>query len=330
MDSYYDAGGRVVVLGDGAIDYLSITTYDQAQYDRLLGILSIEYSDSMEHHAVMSYEGRKYADYVFAGKGRQQSKNHYILIATAIHSDVLYRHLMTDKDINLDTWKVTRIDIQVTLPEKKRATRLGTIGLNLQNGKYGEVSNRRKVAVKTIIGDTGDTIYIGSPKSEKQRRIYKKILTDIDDNVKDFQRYEIQYRSNTAQSVSNKLRKDSVLNLSTNIQKLVKGDVSLLPEKFTSKLSFHTWNPKMVGEVVNRTRKESKTTNQTKWIRSIRYALLKGCNQEGFNGLFCKQTLMEALVISITENNTEPTESWKLLSPWGEVVSLEGVWYDKE
>lgn len=330
MDTYYDTGGRAVILGDGAIDYLSVTTYDKDQANRLQEILNTEYWTSNETHSVNSYIGWKYAEYVFMGAGRQQNKSHYMMIATALHSDVLFRLMATDSVIKMDKWSTTRIDLQVTLPEKKRATRLGTIGLNLQNGKYGAISNRRKIAVKTIIGETGDTIYIGSPKSEKQRRIYKKVLTDIHDNVRDFQRYEIQFRHATAQSISNKIRQGSILDLSTNIQRIVKGDLSLLPEKFTSKLSFHTWQPKMIGEVVNRARKESKTTNVTKWIRSIMYALLKGCMQEGFNGRFCRETLLWVLVVAVTENLTEKSETWKLLSGEGEVVDVTGLWYDKE
>lgn len=329
-EQYYDSDGRPIIVGDGAIDYLSMTTYDGMQLQYLENLLNKEWGISTETHSVMHYIGGKWADYLFAGSKRLGNELHTMVIATSYHSDKLLRHMVVDEKIDLERWSCTRVDIQTTLKARKRDRRLGLIGVDLEKGKYGKISNRREIKVKTIMSADGDTIYIGKPSSEKQRRIYDKYLTSESDTVEKFQRYEIQYRKNTAQGVIKKIISGGVLNINVMIQRIIKGDLTILPDEFVSKLPIDKWQPKIIGVLTNRARKENKTTNTTRWIRNNRYALLRACSQAGENGEICRETLMEAIVIAITGNNIENTGSWRFISGDGEIVDVAGNWYNEE
>lgn len=328
---YYADDGRLVIVGEGAIDYLSITTYDGGQDYVISEILRQEYPEMYEKTVInKSYVGIKYAEYVVLAQGMQQKMPHFLLIATGYNSDKILRHMLTDERIDLSKWKVTRIDIQVTLKKKARRTKLITLGMNLEAGKYGDVSNRRKVSVRYQGSETGDTIYIGSPKSEKMRRIYDKFLTDMAGEVIQMERYEIQYRDRTAQSVVNRMIKEGAIEISRVIQKIIKGDMSTLPEKFVEKLSVHRWQPNTKAIIINRAGAPSKTSNTTKWVRQIRYALLRACSQEGINGIESRKALLEALVCAISDDYLEDWSQWRLLSPYGAIWTVAGEEYTSD
>lgn len=328
---YYDNDGRHVIIGEGALDYLNITTYDGKQMEIAERVLIESYGRSMETVSISGgYIGAKYAEFVALYQKNSREATHFMLTCTAIHSDVILRRLITTKDFDITRWKCTRIDIQITLHKRKNRRSLATIGHDLKEGKFGKISNRRKIEVDYRSSDTGDTIYIGSPKSEKRRRIYTKFLTNENSEVEELERYEIQYRHLTAVNILKKVISEGAEGISMMIQRLIKGDCTLLPEPFIRLLAIDKFSPKIKGVIVNRARKESKTTNTTKWLRSLRYAILKACNQEGANGQFCREALMEALVISLTENPIEQWTAYKLVSPYGEIVGLDKVWYDSE
>lgn len=328
---YYDHDGRYVVIGAGAVDYLSLTTWNGEQAEIVEKMLERIYNPSMETVSVgHGYIGARYQpDVTFSAKKTPQ-ETHFMLTCSAYNSDKTLRHLILEKGFSIDLWKVTRIDIQITLHKRKNRRSLAKIGQDLKDGKFGEVHNRRKIEVSTQSSDTGDTIYIGSPKSEKRRRIYTKFLTDDQENVIEFERYEIQYRHATAQSAMKKVLSGGVLEIANMIQRIVKGDCEILPEKFIRLLSVNKFEPNVTGIVLNRARKESKTSDITKWWRGLRYAMLRCFNQDGVNGLICRETAFEALVISVTQDNLEPWTGWKLLSPSGEIVSIDRSWYDSE
>jgi hypothetical protein len=328
-EQYYDKDGRPIIVGDGAIDYLSMTTFDPMQLEYIEDILNREWGITQTTEVVNQYMGAKWADYVFMGVKRRGTEIHTMVIATSYHSDKLLRHMMVDDRIKIDRWKCTRVDVQTTVKARKRDRRLGLIGVDLEKGKYGKISNRREIKVKNIMSSDGDTIYIGKPSSEKQRRIYDKFLTSEADNVEKFQRYEIQYRHNTAQGVLQKITSGGVLNVNVMIQRVIKGDLSILPSEFVSKLPIDKWQPKVIGVLTNRARRDTKNSNTTKWIRNIRYALLKACSQRGNDGLVCRETLFEAIIIAITESNIENWVNWRLISGEGEIVDVAGNWYNE-
>lgn len=328
---YYDQDGRHVIIGEGAIDWFTLTTYDGDQVDIAEQQLIKAYGKSFETVSISGgYIGFKYAEYVVLLKKNTREATHFVVHASAIHSDEMLRRFITTKGFDITRWKCTRIDIQITLHKRPRRRSLNSIGTDLKSGKFGKISNRRKIEVDLRSSETGDTIYIGSAKSEKRRRIYTKFLSNEDGNNEELERYEIQYRHLTAVNILKRVISEGAEGISTNIQKLIKGDASILPEPFIRLLAIDKFQPKMKGVIVNRARKESKTTNTTKWLRSLRYAILKACNQEGSNGLFCRETILEALVISITENPIENWSGWRLTNVYGEIVGLDKVWYDSE
>lgn len=328
---YYDQDGRHVIIGEGALDWFTITTYDGDQMTIAENELIKAYGRQFETVSISGgYIGIKYADYVVLLQKNTREATHFVIHASAIHSDVLLRRFITTEGFDITRWKCTRIDIQLTLYKRPRRRSLNSIGTDLKNGKFGKISNRRKIDVDLRSSETGDTIYIGSPKSEKRRRIYTKFLTNDNGDNEELERYEIQYRHLTAVNILKKVISEGAEGISVNIQRLIKGDASILPAKFISLLAIDKFQPKLKGVIVNRARKESKTTNTTKWLRSLRYAILKACNQEGENGRYCRETIMEALVISITENPIEAWTNYKLVNGYGEIVGLDKVWYDVE
>lgn len=328
---YYSDDGRLVITGEGAIDYVTLTTYSGVQDSLMAVYLEREYGPSDEKIVIGgNYVGIKYTEYVVLVMGYQKKQPHYMLVATGYNSDKIIRDCITEGKIDLTLWNCTRIDIQVTLKKKARRPRLLNLGANLETGKYGEVSNRRKVKVKVIGSDTGDTIYIGSPTSEKQKRIYDKHLTDVSGNNVHMERYEIQYRSRTAQSVLTRITNKGALELSRQIQRVIKGDMSTLPEPFQKKLSAYSWQPNLSTIVINREKPQDKASDTTKWVKSIRYALLRACSQNGDNGLACRKALLEALVCSISDDYLEDWTLWRLLSPYGAIWTVAGDEYTGE
>lgn len=329
MEYLYSDDGRVVITGEGACDWITLTTYDYWQWDLLKTHVENAFPKAIGNEFLDGYSGVKYADFLFMGAGKQQGKAHHILHASAYLADVVLRIFQNISTINKKVWSCTRIDIQVTLKPKARRTKLIKLGQYLKEGKYGPISNRRKINVRYQGSDTGDTIYIGSPTSEKMKRIYDKYLTDEDGNSKQYERYEIQYRKRTAQTVFGTILKDGIENISQNIQRIIKGDANLLPIDFQKKLSIYSFSPRIGTITINRAQKEAKESDTTRWVKSIRHALIRACRQSGDNGIYCREIMMRALAESITDNSLVDYRKWRLLDEYGTVITVAANEYNE-
>ena len=296
MDRVYIAkDGRPVVAGRPCLDWVSATTRSGDAFEALTLGLQEMFPDSQTRAVIQRYTGINYTEGVFLGSGYQQGQAHFLLQVSGLQAELVIGRMRQDPTINLEDWSLTRIDIQVTLRPKRRRMPLHKLGVNLQKGKYGKISNRREIDVRTQSSATGDTIYVGGVSSEKMRRIYSKSLVDSNGVLHDFERYEIQFRHGTAKSLMKKINVTDEAVYLDNLVKVLRGDATSLPHEFVKRLAISNWNMEEEGTNIARAAKQKGESNTTKWIFNIRKALEKGCKQEGKDGEICRGIMFDAI-----------------------------------
>lgn len=320
---YHAEDGREVIQGQGAIDYITLTTYNREQMFIVENVLSKLFPNGNEKKKIEGYYGIQYTDFAFLGHGTQNKEDHHYFSSTGYNSDFLTREIIKQDGFNIELWNCSRIDIQVTIPTKKRRMRLTHIGEELEKGKYGKLSNRREIKFRYWGNPTGDSLYLGSPKSEKQIRIYDKKVYDDNEQEYKMERYEIQLRRKTSLNAFRKIASKGEGNVSKVIESLIRGDINNLPDKLQKKLSSTKWKPNVTPELITRAHTVKKESDTTRWIKTNMNAFARACKQDGKNGIDCRMIMLRAIVAGIDENEMNYYYNWRVLNPDGEIYDIE-------
>lgn len=172
------------------LDWISLTTFSRDVFDSMVETaVSVVGERQWREQRIANYHGLTNGS-IWHGGGIQKGRSHFRLQVSGSDARLLEQHLQWSlADINC-----TRIDIQLTidLPDNYSADRVAN---DIHHGVWPD-GRRRKVRKYVNMGDGLDTIYIGSPKSEKQIRLYVK----QGENGR-YLRFEAQYRGAAAEAV---------------------------------------------------------------------------------------------------------------------------------
>lgn len=322
MTMLYSEDGRLVKVGSASLDYLSITTYDADQFDAMTFLLSENFGTNVRPETIQRYTGLRYTDGIFMGSGQQPKGAHFMIISSGYDSEKLFRIMRIAPQIKLELWKPTRLDLQCTVPTKARRSSLAKLGDNLRKGVYGEVRDRRSINVRTISSNTGDTVYIGSTSSERMIRLYDKYLVDEQGQKVRHERFEVQFRENTAMRVLQAINQtDSDLYAESKVG-VLRGDIRALPQPFVKRTSINKWRVDNEGDKVTRAPDTATETNKTKWLLRLNDAIIGACKQDGVQGIMCRQSIMKALVIACSHDELVDYQAWNLHDEHGELCNI--------
>jgi hypothetical protein len=310
---------RGAIVGQGAIDYITCSTYNGDQYALVVEMID-QLNVSRETITPKTARGYQTSSFGWAsyGEGQQAGQPHFLINANGKEADALVTQMLKNPLFNLEAWNCSRLDIQLTAP-KNRAIRLAHLGISLIAGQLGDYKGRGKPQARTIGSKTGDTLYIGSPNSQKMIRFYDKPLIHKRQR-EDFERYEIQYRDDYSNPLLAKLFKDRNKMDRGLLMRTLKREYDKLPDGLRMELSFwQVWGLEE-GEPLAPDTTDKTESARLKWLKSLKRTLVAMASAQGPAGIEARSILLEAVVIGTTE---EPLTGWmdyKLLSPEGEIL----------
>lgn len=182
-------------LNEVACDWLTLSTFDKKQ-----GEIMGEYFEfmGMPQAKIMQYDGRGEGG-TFWGKGEQKGFVNYLFQSSGWYSNTwLSSFLDGEYGLDISKWRCSRFDIQLTLATPK--------GYNLKGWQWVHRNEGRR-SVNHFESKQGDTVYLGSRKSQKLVRVYVKgwIRDDADKVGLQHIRVEFQLRQDIATAVIRKL-----------------------------------------------------------------------------------------------------------------------------
>lgn len=167
-----------IVIGKAMVDWLRLTSFESI-IDRLPPLEP----DEKRVIKRLNYRGHKY-DGVFIGAGLQAKRAHFMLEVTGGKSDGVWGRMPTGLHC-------TRIDLQVTLPQKW--TSIHSAGRELRMVPWSGPQR----GIRTITNDDHqDTCYIGSRRSAIYIRVYAK-----GDPDNQHVRFEVEFKREYADGV---------------------------------------------------------------------------------------------------------------------------------
>lgn len=316
---------RGALVYQGAIDYLSCSTYNGDQYALVVEMInSLNVSlDKIQAKKARGYDTSSlgWASY---GEGTQKGNHnqlggvpHFVINANGQEADKLVNLMLKDPLFNPAEWNCSRVDIQLTV-RNTRTRRLSHLGIEYLAGKLGEFQGKGRPSVRAIGSKTGDTLYIGSPKSDRMIRFYDKPL--IHQRTKqDFERFEVQYRDSYANPLMLKLFRDRNRLDRELIMRTLKREYDKLPADLQTELSFRdAWND-VAGESMKPDTTDATEASKLRWLRSLRKSLIALASRPGQAGTEARGVLLEALVIGATNDPLAAHMDYRILSPDNEI-----------
>lgn len=300
---------RGAIVNEPAIDYLTCSTFNGDQYLLVVGMIQELNTEKLESKPkrARGYETER-IEWASWGEGQQIAKGekerreaHFLINVSGKEADAIIQKMIAEPLIERDQWNFSRIDVQLTL-ERKRDTELGELYLQLRQGELGEYQGRSKPKARVIASETGDTLYIGSPSSQKQIRFYDKPLIAGRKRV-DYERFEIQYRDQYANPLATKLWRKAPKYDREIIRQTLRYQWGLLPEGLQGALSFANAFTDTEGEELERMTTDKTESAKLRWLRSLSKTLQEMCSQPGEPGIAAREVLLKALVIGVTGDN---------------------------
>lgn len=176
-------------MGQAALDFLRLGTWDISEHTFLLSDMLNTYTYGWEPGRWLQYHGWK-REGVFIGTGEQKQKRHSIVDISGFRADANYKHLLT-----WQTYYATRVDLQITIPKPDEIF-LPQI--------YDDLKEQQ-IKSSIIQSEKNDTLYVGARTSEVFTRLYEKPLDDM------YLRLEFEFKGNTARSIWHGLRAKSTV-----------------------------------------------------------------------------------------------------------------------
>jgi len=142
------------------VDYLRISTFDFKAYTDLTAILHRKYV-GWRKSRWLQYSMMRSQDNVGYGLAEQNKKPHGIVEASGVDAHILFNFLMTQDNKITRAFYGSRIDLQCTQKPPR-------------DWSYLESHKRLAKPKQLILGDDGNTLYIGNRQSDTFWRIYDK------------------------------------------------------------------------------------------------------------------------------------------------------------
>jgi hypothetical protein len=306
---------RGAIVEQAAIDYLTCSTYDGNQYAIVRDMVD-QINVSRETPKGMTARGYTTTAFGWAsyGEGTQKGnhnelggKPHFLINANGKEADQLFQLMVTEPGIKRELWNFSRLDIQLTLP-KSRTIPLGILAIQLEDGQLGEFQGRGKPKARGYTSDTGHTLYIGSPSSQKQIRFYDKPLIHKRKRT-DYERFEIQYRDDYSNPLVTRLFKQAL-----------KYQYSLLPAALQTELSFRDAFKSAIAVPLQAEVSDKTEAAKLRWFKSLKATIRALARDQGATGIEARSIILQALVEGATQNELVNWMDYRLISPDYEIV----------
>jgi hypothetical protein len=270
------------------LDWLTLTSYRDKLAQRGTAVLA-GMPDPFARK-VICYDGLA-ADGVdggcFVGTGEQNGRYHCMLQLSGALADRLGPMLIGGHEVGEGVGNISRIDLQVTIPEQLDLDALAA-------ALVGKIRSQVTIYRTLQGGQVGDTLYIGSPKSDKRIRIYHKAGGT---------RCEVQYRRDYAASVAAMIKDTGCWTVQNILAGLLRGELrdiydaswdaaKIIEPIITVLEAWHdgySERPESNGRAVGDTERWLRRTVMDAMIRECRInenlrteiiARLHGCNRE--------------------------------------------------
>lgn len=310
------------IIGVAAVDWVTLTTFNAYTHDRWASALVDRKLGKSTPAERGGYKGITLADgQIFMGLGRQGNLDHWMLVATGPQAQRTLLDLHQSSLLPREHVACTRIDIQITLLPRSGRPALIQLATDLNEGNLGPWKGRGRPQVRGFTSETGDTLYIGSPTSDKQIRVYDKKVKPKGARTMKLERYEVQYRRKMAESVFRRVVKYADRLDDVYMEANIKATMQPYPDGLLAQLAAWDRLENRHGEGVRLPEVEKQEGAEARWIRSIARAIKRACCQQGADGASARAVLMEALAVSVTEDVYADGTAFKLLSPDGEVLA---------
>lgn len=276
-----------ITLHQTMLDWLTVTTFDQETF--YTWIEHIKHTDGIKNRRQskrLQYVGEA-ADgdggVIFAGMAHQRGARHYMLQVSGELSDfmlpMIYPHLRTG------TARVTRLDIQVTIPEPKGwgqwelFNRLKRAGKNMG---WVESEAKAKGQKTTKLS----TVYVNSRTSQRFARIYEKMTAGW---VK-LLRLEVENKGDVARAIAKRLCDAQP----DQRQEIKRAEVLSFAQK-DDKL--HLIFSEVLSTAVKPVRVKSASGNTKRWILDTCFpAIRRYLNEHGNEG---QDEIIQELVLTL-------------------------------
>lgn len=148
------------ILDIVSIDYLRLATFDFKTYCDLFALVRRKYT-GWRVGRWAQYKMERSQDNVSYGLAQQKGKPHGIFEASGVDAHIFANWLVAQKVVSIDTLYCTRLDLQSTKRIEPRPD-------------YVKMHKRVARPKKLMLGDDGNTLYIGNRESDSFWRIYDK------------------------------------------------------------------------------------------------------------------------------------------------------------
>jgi hypothetical protein len=177
------------------LDWMTVTTFEsKVAHSILYNWLADlgDYADNKIDISLMGYKGRTF-DGMFWGQkdinhGKHEGRRHWLIKVSGPRSENL-AILLRDNAYRLTDYKVTRLDVQVTILGNLSDARILTDRL-----RASPFQGRGRQPKITLIESDNHTIYVGSRQSERMVRIYEK----RPDDGQTYVRFEVELKGAVA------------------------------------------------------------------------------------------------------------------------------------
>jgi hypothetical protein len=222
----------------------------------------------------------------FVGQGEQNGRYHCMLQLSGALADRLGPQLIGGHETGEGIGNISRIDLQITIAQQLDLDALAA-------ALVGKIRSQVTIYRTLQGGQVGDTLYIGSPKSDKRIRLYHKAGGT---------RFETQYRRDYASSTAGRIKDTGDQTVQRVVAMHLLNEVVVIhkqiPKDGVNLLAFQTilWNwcdgtsaPESNGRAVGDTERWLRHTVMDAMIRECRInenlrteilARLHGCSRE--------------------------------------------------
>lgn len=260
-----------MIVNDAAIDWLTLTSYER-DFGKAVKSFVDEKVEivTRQQSRMLGYAGTRAVSAdgsIFLG---QNISGHWMLTVSGQLADIIFRHHC----LLYMQVRCTRMDVQVTIPEP--------IGWKQKSFADSVAESERFGAYSHIASESGETVYLGSRKSDAFVRVYEK---EAEGEVKKWLRYEVEYKADRSNGLYKRLRDGASIGgfLVDSIQRVA--NVYKPVEVFL---------PCLAGYPPNRVRLAREMGNTEKWLLNQVFPALEKA-LSGKNGQWVRDWLIALL-----------------------------------
>lgn len=309
---------RGSIVGVAAVDYLTMTTRNGAQYELVRQWMDRHRGDKETKAAKSFMFTLDTVEWGSYGEGMHEQEPIYIINVNGIDSDNLVGDLCANPAFIPTMWNCARCDIQLTVPAVRKY-RLLEIGIMHHSQKWKFADPKATAKVRYWGSENGDSLYVGAPTSLLQIRIYDKFIV-LNGDTKQYERFEGQLRDDYAQSMFLAIFKNRALYNRSVILNSIRYYHNRLPVEMQSELSQAAHLDKAVSVKPEPVTTDKQERAKVKWALRLKGSLLELAREPGPDGERVREMLLECLVRANTSDPYEAWHEWRLLSPDGEAV----------